>query len=319
MTKNEYILNRFKADFLKYSLMQEDSLLGKEIADKVYDVSDLEWFFEDAMQELVRLGEKHLSFDKVMVDGKLANELPEDLDYGVKDQIKAEFEAFLDKFPVDQKAAELVAQMERQLELQTWANGVCCMSDAINMLLVRISVATDSYRSLASAPVDEADLLEKYKAAKENTLMERVRGNNIDDIAEYRGALVDYVKVSCKNMLYDKMKTVLKTVASSPVFETLRQNFDDLVEYSRELKASIVSCGKNPDWDKEYDKMIPTDFFFRNLAEVTPEQAFQMSLLNMFAANEEWMVEKGMLVDGKLKVYTGAAVENVKNLLSLMA
>ena len=65
--------------------------------------------------------------------------------------------------------------------------------------------------------------------------------------------------------------------------------------------------------------MIPTDFFFRNIAEVTPEQAFQMSLLNMFAANEEWMVEKGMLVDGKLKVYTGAAVENVKNLLSLMA
>jgi hypothetical protein len=44
-----------------------------------------------------------------------------------------------------------------------------------------------------------------------------------------------------------------------------------------------------------------------------------MSLLNMFAANEEWMVEKGMLVDGNLKVYTGAAVENVKNLLSLMA
>ena len=145
------------------------------------------------------------------------------------------------------------------------------------------------------------------------------RVNNIDDIAEYRGALVDYVKVSCKNMLYDKMKTVLKTVATSPVFETLRQNFDDLVEYSRELKASIVSCEKNPDWDKEYDKMIPTDFFFRNIAEVTPEQAFQMSLLNMFAANEEWMVEKGMLVDGKLKVYTGTAVENVRNLLSLIA
>ncbi len=35
MDKKEYLTNRFKRDFLQYSLLQEDSLSAKEIAEKL--------------------------------------------------------------------------------------------------------------------------------------------------------------------------------------------------------------------------------------------------------------------------------------------
>ena len=38
MDKKEYLKNRFKRDFLQYSLLQEDSLPAKEIAEKLYGV-----------------------------------------------------------------------------------------------------------------------------------------------------------------------------------------------------------------------------------------------------------------------------------------
>ena len=38
MTKQEYLKNRFKRDFLQYSLLQEDSLSASKIVDKVFVV-----------------------------------------------------------------------------------------------------------------------------------------------------------------------------------------------------------------------------------------------------------------------------------------
>ena len=43
MDKKEYLKNRFKRDFLQYSLLQEDSLSAKEIAEKLYGVIDFNW------------------------------------------------------------------------------------------------------------------------------------------------------------------------------------------------------------------------------------------------------------------------------------
>lgn len=38
MNKKEYLKNRFKRDFLQYSLLQEDFLPAKEIAEKLYGI-----------------------------------------------------------------------------------------------------------------------------------------------------------------------------------------------------------------------------------------------------------------------------------------
>lgn len=60
MDKKEYLQNRFKRDFLQYSLLQEDSLPAKEIAEKLYSVIDLNWLIGQGKQEIESLCNKHL-------------------------------------------------------------------------------------------------------------------------------------------------------------------------------------------------------------------------------------------------------------------
>lgn len=85
----------------------------------------------------------------------------------------------------------------------------------------------------------------------------------------------------------------------------------------QELKSSIVDCEANEDRDKEYNHLVPTDFYYRNVENITAEQI----LLQFFAGNEEWMLEKGLLVNGELKIYTTKnyiLVDDLWRILSLM-
>ena len=190
------------------------------------------------------------------------------------------------------------------------------MQEAIKLLVERVSNASTSYGNLYTAPISENDILEKFNKAKENTLIERIQGNNIDDIIEYRSALVEYVRVSCENLLYAKLKEIYISLANDGSFERLRSNFNGLSEYAEELKSSIVDCEANEEWDKEYNRLVPTDFYYRNVENITAEQAFHMVLLQFFAKNEEWMVENKLLVNGELNVYTSKGNISAGKLLS---
>lgn len=107
-------------------------------------------------------------------------------------------------------------------------------------------------------------------------------------------------------MLYAKLKEVYNSsIANHDTFERLQSNFNSLSEYARELKSSIVNVDPNEDWDKEYNHLVPTDFYYRNVENITAEHAFHMVLLQFFARNEDWMIENGLLVNGELKVYIG--------------
>ena len=316
MDKKEYLRNRFKRDFLQYSLLQEDSLPAKEIAEKIYGVIDLNWLICQGQQEIDSLCNKHLSFEEVKVDGKLSNELSQKLDYGLKDRIIAEYQDYLDSHSTDEITTAIISKIERGVEFQTWSNGIVNMQDAIKLLVERVSNASTSYGNLYTAPISENDILEKFNKAKENTLIERIQGNNIDDIIEYRCALMEYVCVSCENMLYAKLKEVYGCIANNDTFERLHSNFNGLSQYAQELKSSIVDCESNEEWDKEYNRLVPTDFYYRNVENITAEHAFHMILLQFFANNEEWMVDNELLVHGELQVYTSKGNISAGKLLS---
>ena len=72
---------------MQYSLLQEDSLSANEIAEKLYGVIDFNWLISQGKQEIESLCNKHLSFEKLKVDGKLSNELSQELGYDLKDRI----------------------------------------------------------------------------------------------------------------------------------------------------------------------------------------------------------------------------------------
>lgn len=304
MDRKDYLKNRFKRDFLQYSLLQEDSLSAKEIAEKLYSVIDLNYLISRCKQKIESLCKQYLSFEKVKVEGKLSNELSQELEYDLKDKIIAEYQNYLDRHSTDEISTAIISKIERSVELQTWSNGIVNMQEAIKLLVERVKTSSRSYGNLYTAPISENDILEKFNKAKENTLLERIQGNNIiDDIIEYRSALMEYVRVSCENMLYAKLKEVYSNITNNATFERLHSNFNCLLEYAQELKSSIVDCEANDEWAKEYNRVVPTDFYYRNVENITAEQAFHMILLQFFAKNEEWMIENKLLVYGELVVY----------------
>jgi hypothetical protein len=319
MDKQEYLKNRFKRDFLQYSLLQEDSLPAKNIAEKLYSVIDLNVLINQGKKEIESLCNKHLSFEKLKVDGELSNELSHDLDYDLKDRILVEYQEYLNSHSTEEMINTAICSIERSIELHSWSNGIVNMQEAIRLLVERIYHSSRSYANLYTAPISESNLLEKFNKAKENTLIERIQGNNIDDIIEYRSALMEYVRVSCENMLYSKLEEVYNGLANNAIFECLQSNFSKLSEYAHELKASISDYQANEEWDKEYNRLIPTDFYYRNVENITAEHAFHMILLQFFAKNEEWMIENGLFVEGELRIYTNNDHESTKKILFKIA
>lgn len=211
----------------------------------------------------------------------------------------------MDSHPTDEIINATISKIEICIELQTWSNGIVNMQDAIKLLVERLNNSSRSYGNLYTAPISENEILEKFNKAKENTLLERIQGNNIDDIIEYRSTLMEYERVSCENMLYAKLKEVYASIANDATFERLHLNFNGLLQYAQELKSSIADCETNEEWDKEYNRPVPTDFYYRNVENITAEHAFHMIILQFFAKNEEWMIENGGVVNGELKVYVG--------------
>lgn len=316
MDKKEYLKNRFRRDFLQYSLLQEDSLSDRVIANKLWNVVDLSWLVDQGQETIEKLNEKYLSFEKVEVDGELSDELPEDLDYDIKDIIIRKFEEYLDSYSIDEISVKIVSDIERSIELQTWTNGIVNMPKAIEILVRRLCNSAKNYSRLHKTTIPEDDLIDKYSNAKKNTLFERIKGNNIYDILEYRSAMIEYVRVTCENLLHAKLQDVYNYIANNKVFEQLVSHFNSLYKYAMELKNSIADYEVNEEWDKEYNNIIPTDFYHRNVENITAEHAFQMTLLQFFARNEEWMIENGLLVDGRLRVYVGKDSLALKKILS---
>lgn len=114
-------------------------------------------------------------------------------------------------------------------------------------------------------------------------------------------------------MLYAKL---YGCIAIDATIERLHSNFNGLSQYAQELMSSNVDCETNEEWDKEYNRLVPTDFYFRNVENITAEHAFHMILLQFFAKNEEWMIENELLVNGELKIYIGRAIVLLGKLLS---
>ena len=67
---------------------------------------------------------------------------------------------------------------------------------------------------------------------------------------------------------------------------------------------------------REYNRLVPTDFYYRNVENITAEHAFHMILHQFFAKNEEWMIENELLVNGELQVYTSKDNISAEKLLS---
>lgn len=316
MEKREYLKNRFKRDFLQYALLQEDTLSAKEIAVKLYGTIDFVEIENEGKEKIKSLCKDHLAFDKLKVDGKLSNELSPDWGLDFKDRLLTEYKNYLDNIPIDEVVKSAIAKIERGIEIQTWHNGIVNMPKAIDVLKEKLKNSSNVLGELSVASLSAKVLENKYEKAKEITLLERIQGNNIDDIIEYRGALLEYVEASCESELNAKVAEIYAKVAEDETLDQLQSGFVSLRQYADELRSSIVECETNAEWERVYDRLIPTSFYRRNVENITAEYAFQMILLQFIARNEEWMIENEMMDNGELKVYVGTMGENISRLFN---
>ena len=316
MTKQEYLKNRFKRDFLQYSLLQEDSLLASKIVEKIMSIFDFIGVVEDLKSKIDIMCDKYFSFEILKDGDNLVSNLPEALNIEVKDKVVEEYLDHLDSVLNEDLVNATLNRILQRVEQQAWRNGITEMPIAIELLQSKIYAMALSYGNLKADVLDVDDLQVKYEAAKKNTIIERLQNSNIDDIIEYRNALREYVYARCMNNMYRKIKLFYDRVADNDIFSQLKQNFESLLQYANELKASLPEFETNPDWDREYNHLVPTEFYRRNVEDITAEQAFHMVLLQFFAKNEEWMIENGLLVDGELRVYVGRDFLSMQKILT---
>ena len=319
MTRQEYLKNRFKRDFLQYSLLQEDSLSASKIVDKIMTIFDFTDIVEKLKAEIDVVCDKYFSFEILKNGDALVSNLPEALNIEVKDKVVEEYLDHLDSVLNEDLVNATLNRILQRVEQQSWRNGIIEMPIVVELLQSKIYAMALSYGNLKANVLDVDDLQVKYEAAKKNTLVERLQNSNIDDIIEYRNALREYVYARCMNNMYRKIKLFYERLVDNGIFGQLYQNFESLLRYAEELKASLPTLESNIDWDEEYNHLVPTEFYRRNVEDFTAEQAFHMVLLQFFAKNEEWMIENKMLVDNSVKIYTNCDVDLDKFMMQLFS
>lgn len=304
----EYLGIRFRQDFLKFSLLQNDSVAAEEIADELLKEVNFRYLKDSGERKIKELLEKYFSISKLKEGEHMTDTLPSSFEFGVQDKVADEFREYLDEEADCGIADKVLDEIVCKVEKQGWANGVSNMERAVlllqqglNRLSLKFSVAIES----GTLPLVE--LKEAYENARKRTISEKINGGNYGDIVEYRSLLIDYVKKECRSILRAKMGRIYHLLSVSSELTRLRGNFAEIRKYAYELEAGLPPMEKDEAYEAEYNKLVPAEFYCRNVATITPEFAFQMVLLYFFARNEAWMTENGLLSDGRLKVFTGPA------------
>ncbi|MGM9738792.1 MAG: hypothetical protein ACI3ZT_10335 [Candidatus Cryptobacteroides sp.] len=308
MERKDYVSIRFRQDFLKFSLLQDDSKSAEAIADALIGSFDLKELVGSGERKIKELCDKYFAVTMLRDGDGMTDTLPAGFEWGVHNQVADEFREYLNQRNDDAAASELSEGLVRKIELQVWSNGVSNMGSAVSALqdaLEKSSVTWCESLGNEALPVDE--LRKAYDNAKRRTLAEKLNGGNYDDIVEYRSLLLDYVKRDCLNILRTKVGRIYHLVSVSPELTRLRGNFAEIRRYADELVAGLPPVEMDEAYEAEYNKLVPAEFYCRNVETITPEFAFQMVLLYFFARNESWLTENGLLSEGRLKVFTGPA------------
>lgn len=316
MDRTEYLKIRFRQDFLQYCLLQADSHTHTDMVNAIGKAIDIQSVEKECEEAIDRIIEKHLPLDMLKDGDKYVSDIPAMLNLEVKDTIINEYTEYLYSCGWAELVGKLLADVEVAIEKQVWENGVGNMPLAMQGLRQRLTDKAKVYADIYTELISYQELEERYNDAKANTLMERMRNSNIDDISDFRIALKSYAKTSCRNILNATIAEIYMGMANSDMLAELESHFIELLNYANDMKATLPMLHTNEQWDKEYNHKVPTDFYRRNVENVTPERAFHILLLHFFAKNEDWLTNNGMLQNGKLKIYTTPTITAIDSLLA---
>ena len=297
-------------------MLQSDSLSHIDIVNDIIQVVDVQRLEKECDTMIDNLCERYLPLDMLRDGDKNVSNIPEKLTPDIKDIIINDYKTYLNNSVFLQLSEIILANIVKAVERETWENGVTNMPMVLQCFRQRLADKAKVYADIYTEPISDEELQEKYNDAKTNTLIERVRNSNIDDIFDFRIALKNYVRTSCKNILNATIAEIYMGMANSDMLAELESHFIELLNYANDMKATLPMLHTNEQWDNEYNHKVPTDFYRRNVENVTPEHAFHILLLHFFAKNEDWLTNNGMLDNGVLKIYTTKQNDTMDRLLA---
>lgn len=297
-----YLHNRLQQDFVKYCILCSDDPNTTLLASKLQQTISTEAIEQAFETTFGSLCEQYFSLDLLKKEGEFSNELPEQLNREVAAQLIADYQAKIEAFD---KEAFILTQMDRlQLTIEElcWAHGLTPMPEALREGQARLLQTVKDYQALTVTSTDDDELAKREEAARKISWLERLQANNLDDVMDYRAALIHHAENACKAMLNKLIADLYERMAHHEIFDRLVQHFAAQLAQAQQAAATEQTVPEA--WTAAYDQLMPIDFFHRHVRTISDKQAFQMALLFAAARNEQWLIEQGYLRNGELMLFT---------------
>lgn len=305
MTKKEYFKQRLRRNFLDFSLIQSDTLSAEVIADNIVKSVNLENLYLKLKTDIDVICENFFSIELLKSEGRITNDMPDSFNLDVKVKALAEFQKILDDIDIKSVIKEQVENAFKAIEVECWHNGVSEISEAIRTMEQKLKDIANDYKQMNELiEFDEKELEARYNAARRVTMMERMMDNNCDDILMFRTAMMLNTKAHCMEMCNNKMSFIYNEFSNDSSFTDLASYLTQIANRARIFADTMQTLTPNEEWDKEYNQMVPVEFYHRNASLINMEHAFHMVLLSVFARNEAWMLDNGYLAKNELCIFT---------------
>lgn len=316
MDKQEYFGILFRRDVIRYVILRKPCLSSEEVSERLQRRIDVESINRRLKKAVVPTIDKYLALRRIKDKrGGFLSVLPEWLNPALVDEIVKDFQRQINK---ECDFESLISSILAQIERLTWLQGVDDMAENLCVFLEESGRLSKDYAEIKAPAPEDYDLLKKYKAAKRITIKERILGNNDEDVAVFRGAMVAYARSACETAIHKYLAEVYACIAGSTEINGLIARFSKIVEEAK-AELSAFRLPEHPDeWDAEYNSLVPVAFFERNIEEVDAAMAFHMVLLQAFARHEADLRRQSLISDnGELSIFVKGNILNDNTLSTL--
>lgn len=311
MTKKEYLEGMMRRDFIRFVLLRKPRLSAAEVSAKLMRVIDVDKLYHGIKRSASEVCDRYLAYDKLLDENWKVVQLPPDwLNPSLADKIAEEYGELIRK---EYAPACFVDEITKQIERLTWLQGVDDMAENLKVFLRDVSKMAIGYKSIPVNIPDERELLRKYDDACRVTIAERIFNNNCDDVLEFRNVLLEFAKAKCESILYHQMARLYDDIAASTVIKGIIEKFE-LIHAEAKTELAEMSFDEHPqEWEREYSRLVPVDFFERNIEDIDAAMAFHIVLLQGFARHEKELKSEGYISEsGELLLFTNPRYDGTK-------
>lgn len=311
MDKQEYFNSLLKRDFIRFILLKRPKYNDAEISIKLNQDIEANTLYHSFKSCIKPLLDKYFNSPELKDDsGKTVERLPNWLDNNLPGKIVAEYQALIDqKFP----AINFIPQIIEHIERLTWLQGVDDMAHNLKNFIDSLNRTSEHFRKISPTRSVNYDLTEKYEAAKRITVREQLMQDNCKDVEEYIDTLRLYSRDLCEEIISNKLARLYCELAKSTQINALIDKFESIHSESLGELESFSGIAEDEELVKEYNQHYPMDFFRRNVADVSEEDAFRMLFLLGLARHEESLKADGFVTaEGEICLFTNPGFDGLQ-------